>query len=156
MGAFAISKFIELGDTAFLAARNRPIKFIHYYHHASVLLITWYLFVTRASIGPIFVAMNYLVHVMLYSYYLASATTGVFRYMAKSCAQVVTFSQVAQMIFGILVSTDALARKLNGQECSVDYFGLCAALASYVVYFVLFARLWIDLYGFPFGHEKAA
>jgi elongation of very long chain fatty acids protein 3 len=37
---FAVSKFVELGDTLFIVLRKRPLIFLHYYHHAAVLIYT--------------------------------------------------------------------------------------------------------------------
>uniref|UniRef100_A0A1I7SR84 Elongation of very long chain fatty acids protein n=1 Tax=Bursaphelenchus xylophilus TaxID=6326 RepID=A0A1I7SR84_BURXY len=38
--AFAISKIVELGDTLFIVLRKKPLIFLHYYHHAAVLVYT--------------------------------------------------------------------------------------------------------------------
>jgi hypothetical protein len=38
--AFAISKFVELGDTLFIVLRKRELIFLHYYHHVAVLVYT--------------------------------------------------------------------------------------------------------------------
>lgn len=38
---FALSKPIELLDTLFLILRKRPVIFLHWYHHVTVLLYTW-------------------------------------------------------------------------------------------------------------------
>lgn len=40
--AFMWSKAVELGDTFFLILRKRPVIFLHWYHHVSVLLFTWH------------------------------------------------------------------------------------------------------------------
>ncbi|KAK6049586.1 GNS1/SUR4 family protein, partial [Cooperia oncophora] len=37
---FAISKVVELGDTLFIVLRKKPLIFLHYYHHAAVLIYT--------------------------------------------------------------------------------------------------------------------
>jgi hypothetical protein len=37
---FGYSKVIELGDTLFIVLRKRPLVFLHYYHHAAVLIYT--------------------------------------------------------------------------------------------------------------------
>jgi hypothetical protein len=38
---FAWSKVAELGDTLFLVLRKREVIFLHWYHHASVIALTW-------------------------------------------------------------------------------------------------------------------
>uniref|UniRef100_A0A0K0CVW7 Elongation of very long chain fatty acids protein n=1 Tax=Angiostrongylus cantonensis TaxID=6313 RepID=A0A0K0CVW7_ANGCA len=39
---FAFSKVAELGDTLFLVLRKRPVIFLHWYHHAVVLIYCWH------------------------------------------------------------------------------------------------------------------
>lgn len=45
---FTLSKFIEFGDTFLLVVRKKPIIFLHWYHHITVLLFTMHV-VTRFS-----------------------------------------------------------------------------------------------------------
>ena len=47
---FIFSKVPELFDTAFLVARKKPVIFLHWYHHVTVLLYCWHSCVSaRAS-----------------------------------------------------------------------------------------------------------
>lgn len=65
---FTMSKFVELGDTFFLVIRKRNIMFLHWYHHVTVLLYTWFAFTHNASTGKYFIVMNYFVHSLMYTW----------------------------------------------------------------------------------------
>merc|ERR1712025_401838 len=41
---FVMSKVPELGDTIFIVLRKQPLIFLHWYHHITVLLYSWYAF----------------------------------------------------------------------------------------------------------------
>lgn len=70
---FVFSKIPELIDTAFITLRKKPLIFLHWYHHITVLLFCWHAYATRASSGLYFVAMNFSVHAVMYFYYFAMA-----------------------------------------------------------------------------------
>lgn len=42
MWLFAMSKIVELGDTIFIVLRKQKLIFLHYCHHVSALIYTWY------------------------------------------------------------------------------------------------------------------
>ena len=54
--SFVMSKFFELGDTAFLALRKRKLTNLHTFHHSATLVLTWVLFEQRSSTGLVFIA----------------------------------------------------------------------------------------------------
>ena len=141
MAAFAISKFVELGDTLLLALRNRRISFLHSFHHATVLVLTWRLFVEKASVGPVFVAMNYFVHALLYPYYVAIGLPN-WKATARKVAPVVTAAQVLQMVAGCVVVVYAA----NAPGCRTSTTALTMAGTVYVVYLGLFSHLYYELY----------
>ena len=56
---FIFSKFPELVDTFFIVARKRPLLFVHWYHHVTVLLYCYNSYATEAPQALYFMAMNY-------------------------------------------------------------------------------------------------
>lgn len=141
MAAFAISKFVELGDTLLLALRNRRISFLHAFHHATVLVLTWTLFVEKASVGPVFVALNYGVHSLLYPYYVAIGLPN-WKAAARKVAPFVTAAQVLQMVAGCVVVFYAAMTP----GCRTSTTALAMAGTIYLVYLGLFSHLYFQLY----------
>ena len=66
---FAVSKYFELFDTLLLIIRKKPVSFLHWFHHATVLLYTWYAEYTHFTIGLLFIIVNSFVHTFMYYYY---------------------------------------------------------------------------------------
>ncbi|KAJ1630196.1 GNS1/SUR4 family-domain-containing protein [Pavlovales sp. CCMP2436] len=48
---FCLSKVPELVDTGFIVLRKKPLHFLHYYHHATVLLFCWDAWVVNNAVG---------------------------------------------------------------------------------------------------------
>ena len=70
---FIFSKIPELVDTFFIVARQRPLLFLHWYHHVTVLLYRMHFYAHESSQALYFVAMNYSVHAIMYGYYCLMA-----------------------------------------------------------------------------------
>ncbi len=70
---FALSKVYELGDTAFIILRKQPLIFLHWYHHVTVLIYCWYSYGELLGPGRWFMAVNYSIHAVMYSYYTTRA-----------------------------------------------------------------------------------
>ncbi|KAL1242614.1 putative fatty acid elongation protein [Trichinella spiralis] len=101
---FALSKLFELGDTAFIVLRKRPLIFLHWYHHITVLVYTWHAYKDHTAAGRWFVWMNYLVHSFMYTYYMARAMR--FR-PVKWIPMGITILQITQMVIGCFVAITA-------------------------------------------------
>lgn len=72
---FAMSKLIEFGDTAFIVLRKSPLPFLHWYHHITVFIYTWYALTPEPSaLSTWFGSMNYIVHTAMYTYYAFRAS----------------------------------------------------------------------------------
>ena len=71
---FYVSKYYELIDTLLLIARRKPIIPLHALHHAFIPLVMCVLFDGRVSFSLVALAVvNSFVHVVMYTYFLASA-----------------------------------------------------------------------------------
>ena len=73
MYVFTLSKYVELFDTAFMVLRRKPVSFLHWYHHTSVLAYTWFAVVVGFCPGWYFATINSAVHTIMYFYYYRSA-----------------------------------------------------------------------------------
>jgi len=163
---FIYSKIPELFDTLFVVLNKKPLLFLHWYHHITVLLFCWFSYAERASVGLSFCAMNYTVHAVMYTYYALQnknslATSRAKRItdeaareramrgpkrMAKTLrtvAPVITVMQISQMVVGVWVMYAAYPY-LNEPtvKChttrSIWFWGTIMYM-SYFVLFVLFA-----------------
>ncbi|CAN0127944.1 unnamed protein product [Heterosigma akashiwo] len=145
---FIVSKIPELVDTVFIVLRKKPLIFLHWYHHVTVLLYCWHSYVTESSMGIFFVAMNYSVHAVMYFYYfLAAAKLQKPRWLKPIY---ITIAQTSQMFVGVavcvgvyLIHSSAPAGTCRG----IRHDNLVAAAAMYASYFALFFKLAWDRYG---------
>uniref|UniRef100_A0A914XPP7 Elongation of very long chain fatty acids protein n=1 Tax=Plectus sambesii TaxID=2011161 RepID=A0A914XPP7_9BILA len=140
---FALSKVFELGDTAFIVLRKQPLIFLHYYHHTTVLVYTWYSFQQHLAPGRWFIVMNFTVHSLMYSYYAARAAG----YRPPRCVpMVITVMQLAQMVVGCAISVRTYYIKERGEFCEQTYEKFICCLSMYASYFLLFAHFFFGSY----------
>lgn len=152
---FIFSKVPELVDTVFIVIRKKPLIFLHWYHHVTVLLFCWNAYATVAGSGLYFVAMNYSVHALMYGYYCLQSL-GI---CPKSFpAVLITVAQIAQMLVGTAVCCSAWYYTLKGGEsgaaCHNDMSNLLAGGAMYGSYLYLFVDFALRRYAG--GKKKAA
>ncbi len=63
--AFIMSKVAELLDTAFIILRKQNLTFLHWYHHASVLIYCWW--VSLKITQNLFLKINFLLRKVMHS-----------------------------------------------------------------------------------------
>ncbi|XP_015791962.1 elongation of very long chain fatty acids protein 6 [Tetranychus urticae] len=141
--AFALSKVPELCDTLFIVFRKQNLIFLHWYHHITVLLFTWYCYAEHISQARWYICMNYVVHSFMYSYYALRASG--FR-VPKPIAMCITSSQILQMIMGFYVTYYAYDKTAQGYPCTATPGSIKWGLLMYASYFVLFANFFINSY----------
>ena len=116
LAAFTVSKVFELMDTFFVIARKRKLIFLHWYHHASVLALSWYANAEAFSIAPFLGAINFCVHSLMYSYYCATAIN---LPMVSFIPMMITILQLSQMVAGILLSLYTYKLKIH-EDCDTS------------------------------------
>ncbi|CAF1111411.1 unnamed protein product [Adineta steineri] len=143
--AFCFSKLPELIDTVFIVLRKQPLIFLHWYHHASVLVYCWFSYQDYSSTGRWFCGLNYVVHGVMYTYYAFRALK--FRF-PRWISMIVTLLQLSQMVIGCWINLKAWQYKQNGETCQVTDENLKVSLVMYGTYFILFAHFFLGSYIF--------
>ena len=110
--------------------------FLHWYHHLTVLLYCWHSYAAEAPHALYFVAMNYGVHSIMYTYYALMALHLKPSWFAP---EVVTAAQILQVIVGVSVQVAAMR-----SNCGVDRNNLIAGGVMYFTYLLLFVKFAVD------------
>ncbi|XP_049620298.1 elongation of very long chain fatty acids protein 3 [Suncus etruscus] len=147
---FAVSKIVELGDTAFIILRKRPLIFVHWYHHSSVLMFTFFGYYKKMPGGGWFMTINFGVHAIMYTYYTLKACH---INTPRILPILITSLQILQMVAGLLVSIMVYFwRQEDG--CSTTENELFWSALLYISYFILFANFFIRAYIIPKDKAK--
>lgn len=149
---FIFSKIPELGDTVFLVLRQKPIIFLHWYHHITVLLYCWHSYSTEAAQALYFIAMNYSVHAIMYGYY---GLTGLGIRPKWMKPWYITVAQLSQMFVGVAVQVSAMMAYSSGRTCAVNYWNLVAGAVMYGSYFALFLKFAVERFILPQKKQPA-
>lgn len=149
---FCLSKIPELIDTVFLVLNKKPVIFLHWYHHVTVLLYCWNSYVTESGAGHYFASMNYTVHAVMYFYYFLQAV----KLMPKWFPSwIITIMQISQMVAGTSIVCASLyyykfgGGKYGPGECSNDDTNLIAGGVMYASYLYLFVEFAVKRFIFP-------
>lgn len=143
--AFVISKAPELCDTYFIVLRKGKLIFLHWYHHITVLIYTTFTYAYPVGCGVWFIAINYSIHAIMYSYYAIKATGAV--RIPKFINVIITALQIIQMIIGTLVNIYiAYVMKVLKQDCHNFDSNIIASFLMYLSYFFLFSIFFYNSY----------
>lgn len=140
---FLLSKVVELGDTVFIVLRKQKLIFLHWYHHITVMWYCWYCYNDKIAYARVFVITNFTVHSLMYSYYAFRAMRFQF---PKFVSMVITFLQLAQMVWGLVIVVLAYMAYSSGRQCLTHYRNITFALLLYLSYFILFAHFFYKAY----------
>lgn len=144
---FVLSKIPELIDTLFIVVHKKPLQFLHWYHHITVLLFCWHSYVTESAYGIFFIAMNYSVHAIMYGYFALMAMKKIPKGYPS---HYITTIQILQMFGGTFIVGYGIYYRFYGG--SVFKVGECANIESnlvgggiiYTTYLYLFVKFAYD------------
>ena len=138
---FVVSKVFELGDTFFVILRKKPLMLLQWYHHMSILNLSWFTFSMSATgIGHWASSLNYSIHSIMYSYYAATSVGIRFPMIVPSF---ITILQFVQMIIGTTVNLTAFTHR---SSCPVDSAAALSGAIILISYAVLFGDYFIRRY----------
>lgn len=149
---FVWSKIFEFGDTIFIVLRKTPLSFLHWYHHVTVLLYSWYGLATRNTGGHWFATINLGVHAVMYTYYMLKAMG--FR-IPSTVAKSITILQLTQFVIGLALVFTALWLRWKEIPCGINATHIRAGLIMYGSYFILFLNFFYRRYVKVLKKKKA-
>lgn len=91
----------ELVDTVFLVLQKKPVIFLHWFHHVTVMLYCWHAYVNRIGPGIWFGGINYAVHSVMYLYYFLATynrQSKLVRTITSMMQMPITIIQILQMV----------------------------------------------------------
>lgn len=148
---FVLSKVPELCDTLFIVLRKKELIFLHWYHHITVLMFSWYFYQQHIAPARWYVVMNYVVHSLMYSYFALRS----FRVrMPRWSGVCITSLQIGQMLMGAYVTGLGLVTNKQGASCAISEHTALLAIFMYASYFVLFALFFYGAYLKPKAAAK--
>lgn len=154
---FILSKIPELIDTVFIVLRKKPLIFLHWYHHVTVLAYCWHSYVTESGAGLYFISMNYTVHAVMYFYYFLMAIRSIPKWFPS---WIITTIQILQMVVGTAVVCYSIYFKNYGSKnfsvgsCNVEFENLVVGGIIYASYLYLFMEFAVKRYIFKGDAKK--
>lgn len=153
---FILSKLPELVDTVFIVLRKKPLIFLHWYHHVTVLLFCWNAYVSEASNGLYFVSMNYTVHAVMYFYYFLMSIKSIPKWFPS---WIITLMQITQMVIGTFIVGISWyyyaygGSKYGPQKCHTPLSSLIPGGIIYMSYLYLFVEFAVKRFVFGIKEE---
>ena len=142
---FVLSKILEFMDTGFLVLRKKPVTFLHWYHHTTVLIYSWYVLGSLSTASGLwFSAVNFAVHSVMYSYYFLRAAS---IRVPSQVALIITVFQILQMFLGLFINIIVFYQRIVLENpCNANRFSIYMGLVVYGSYAILFMNFFIKRY----------
>ncbi|XP_027733842.1 elongation of very long chain fatty acids protein 3 [Empidonax traillii] len=139
---FVLSKLVEMGDTVFIVLRKKKLTFVHWYHHLTAAVVSWYTYNAMVpGIGWV-IALNFSIHALTYSYYTVTATG---TRVPSSIAIIITTSQMVQMT-GFVILNFLIAFWKDDKVCPITWPQLLSSSWVYITLLILFCNFFFKTY----------
>jgi fatty acid elongase 3 len=138
---FYLSKYYEFADTLFLVLRQKPLLFLHVYHHASTVVVAYLGLYDNASYCWIACFQNCFVHVLMYYYYCAST----FGY-SPWWKRYLTMLQIGQFWINMLGLVSFAALRLSGIYCAGTWMTWVLSFTINATFYILFQLFFNEAY----------
>jgi len=142
---FHITNYYELLDALFLLVKKKNPNFLHVYHHASTLLITWLVLTSGTTFQWIAVMLNSFVHIFMYYYYV-TVTLGYTLWWKKYLTSLQIYQFLLNMIMVLLW---LFWNWYLPQGCSGHVMVTVAVFGINVSFFILFLNFFAHAYRIP-------
>ncbi|CAJ0579514.1 unnamed protein product, partial [Mesorhabditis spiculigera] len=141
---FVMSKLPELGDTAFLVLRKRPVIFMHWFHHALTFVYAELTYSEMQAWARWSLALNLTVHTVMYTYFGIRALK---IQLPRPLAKFITTIQIVQFVISCWIFGHAIVMKYTeSRACDASWNVLAIGGVMYVIYLYLFSEFFYNAY----------
>eukprot|EP00188_Purpureofilum_apyrenoidigerum_P001534 Plantae.Rhodophyta-Purpureofilum_apyrenoidigerum.ctg18542.p1 GENE.Plantae.Rhodophyta-Purpureofilum_apyrenoidigerum.ctg18542~~Plantae.Rhodophyta-Purpureofilum_apyrenoidigerum.ctg18542.p1 ORF type:complete len:275 (-),score=36.61 Plantae.Rhodophyta-Purpureofilum_apyrenoidigerum.ctg18542:251-1075(-) len=143
-----LTKYYELLDTVLLVLRQKPVLFLHEYHHGATLLLTWSQLREHSTVQWVPIFINLGVHIIMYYYYAMAALK--IRVWWK---KYLTALQIVQFVIGVTACVYCYGKYLLANfdyskqpRCNGTDVGAITGIAILMSYLILFVQFYFQTY----------
>ncbi|KAF9802537.1 hypothetical protein SFRURICE_013724 [Spodoptera frugiperda] len=143
MYCYLLAKVSELLDTIFfiLRKKNNQVTFLHVYHHAVMVFVTWTALKYEPTFALVFMGMlNSFVHIVMYTYYGLSAYPNLVKYLWWK--KYITKLQLLQFVLVLLQFATAFATS----SCPPSKIMFASMIFNGLLFIYLFGSFYINTY----------
>ncbi|CAJ0928542.1 unnamed protein product, partial [Mesorhabditis belari] len=141
---FVMSKLPELGDTAFLVLRKRPVIFMHWAHHAITYVYAILTYSEMQAWARWSLVLNLIVHTIMYTYFGLRAMK---IELPRPLAKFITTIQIVQFVISLWIFGHVIFMKyFNTRSCAASWNVLSLGGVMYLMYLYLFCEFFYKAY----------
>lgn len=142
-----LSKYAELFDTVWIVLKSpqKPVEFLHWFHHFTVVFYSWYGWKLRYTPGFIFMSINAAIHTVMYLYYGLKELG-----YNPNWNFILTQIQTLQMFVGVMITLGwTIIYYTQYLPCKSNMIMMSMSLFIYGSYLYLFAQFYFKKYNKP-------